>query len=86
MVKIVGVVIGVFVICWGLFFVLNFVYVLCKSCLLIFEEVVLVVKWLYYVNSVLNLIIYVCMNKDFCLVFKKIFVFFCFYIVLGIWR
>lgn len=84
--KTVGAVIGAFVICWGPFFVLNLVYALCKSCSPIPEEAVLAVKWLHYVNSVLNPIIYACMNKDFRSAFKKILAFSCFYIVPGIRR
>lgn len=84
--KTVGAVIGAFVICWGPFFVLNLVYALCKSCSPIPEEAVLAAKWLHYVNSVLNPIIYACMNKDFRSAFKKILAFSCFYIVPGIRR
>ncbi|XP_022779389.1 tyramine receptor 1-like isoform X2 [Stylophora pistillata] len=84
--KTVGAVIGAFVICWGPFFVLNLVYALCKSCLPIPKEAVLAAKWLHYVNSVLNPIIYACMNKDFRSAFKRLLAFSCFYIVPGIRR
>ena len=78
--KTVGAVIGAFVICWGPFFVLNLIYALCKSCLPLPEESVLAAKWLHYVNSVLNPIIYACMNKEFRSAFKKILAFSCFFV------
>ena len=78
--KTVGAVIGAFVICWGPFFVLNLIYGLCISCLPLPEESVLAAKWLHYVNSVLNPIIYACMNKDFRSAFKKLLAFSCFFI------
>ena len=78
--KTVGAVIGAFVICWGPFFVLNLVYALCKSCSPIPQESVLATKWLHYVNSVLNPIIYSCMNKDFRSAFKKLLAFSCFFL------
>ena len=78
--KTVGAVIGAFVICWGPFFVLNLIYGLCQSCLPLPEESVLAAKWLHYVNSVLNPIIYACMNKDFRSAFKKLLAFSCFFI------
>lgn len=78
--KTVGVVIGAFVICWGPFFVLNLIYGLCESCSPLPEESVLAAKWLHYVNSVLNPIIYACMNKDFRSAFKKLLAFSCFFV------
>lgn len=78
--KTVGAVIGAFVICWGPFFVLNLIFGLCESCSPLPEESVLAAKWLHYVNSVLNPIIYACMNKDFRSAFKKLLAFSCFFI------
>lgn len=75
--KTVGVVIGAFVICWCPFFVLNLVYGLCKKCRPLPDESILVGKWMHYVNSVLNPIIYTCMNKDFRSAFKKLFLYIC---------
>ena len=70
--KTVGVLIGAFIVCWAPFFVLNLIYGLCKSCMPLPNESVLAAKWLHYVNSVLNPIIYACMNKDFRSAFKKL--------------
>ena len=78
--KTVAAVIGAFVICWGPFFVLNLIFGLCKSCSPLPEESVLAAKWLHYVNSVLNPIIYACMNKDFRAAFKKLLAFICFFL------
>jgi hypothetical protein len=75
--KTVGVVIGAFVICWCPFFVLNLVYGLCKSCRPLPSESILVGKWMHYVNSVLNPLIYTCMNKDFRSAFKKLLLYIC---------
>lgn len=75
--KTVGAVIGAFVICWGPFFVLNLIFALCESCSPLPEESVVAAKWLHYVNSVLNPIIYACMNKDFRSAFKKLLSFSC---------
>lgn len=57
------VVIGGFVICWLLFFVVVLLVVNSgRFNLVIFVNVVNVVKWLEYFNSCLNLIIYICLN------------------------
>ena len=78
--KTVAVVIGAFVVCWGPFFVLNLIYALCKMCSPLPEESVLTAKWLHYVNSVLNPIIYACMNKEFRSAFKKLLAYCCLFI------
>lgn len=75
--KTIGVVIGAFVICWCPFFVLNLVYALCPRCLPLPSESILFTKWMHYVNSVLNPVIYACMNKDFRSAFKKIALYLC---------
>ena len=75
--KIVAVVIGAFLVCWCPFFVLNLVYALCVRCRPLPHESLLVAKWMHYVNSVLNPIIYACMNKDFRSAFKKLLTYSC---------
>ncbi|KAK3736745.1 hypothetical protein QZH41_006493 [Actinostola sp. cb2023] len=79
--KTVGVVIGAFIVCWCPFFVLNLVYGLCIKCRPIPNAAILVAKWMHYVNSVLNPIIYACMNKDFRSAFKKILVYICAFVM-----
>lgn len=78
--KTVAAVIGAFVVCWAPFFILNLIYALCESCRPLPKESVLAAKWLHYVNSVLNPIIYACMNKDFQTAFKKLLAFSCFFV------
>lgn len=63
--KTIGVVIGSFAICWTPFFCLNLLHGLCKECQPIPSEAILVSKWMHYGNSVLNPIIYACMNREF---------------------
>lgn len=68
--KVLGVVIGAFIVCWSPFFALNLIYYICKcppSPL-----TVSIAKWMHYVNSMLNPIIYGVMNKDFRSAFKKL--------------
>lgn len=67
-----GVVIGVFIVCWFFFFVFNLNYYIC-CCLFLFF-IVFVVKWMYYGNFMFNLFIYGLMNKDFRYVFRKLFI------------
>lgn len=74
MVKSLGVVIGVFVICWFFFFLILFLYYYCVFCVRDIDSIlviILVVKWLYYLNSCLNFIIYVFFNFIFKLVFRN---------------
>lgn len=66
-VKMLVVVMGVFVISWGFFFIINMVWGFCMLCIII--EVVVVIKWMYYINFLFNFIVYVCMNKEFWKVF-----------------
>ncbi|EDO48690.1 predicted protein, partial [Nematostella vectensis] len=59
-----AIVIGAFILCWGPFFVLNVVVMICKndcSYGVAFE----VIKWLQYACSCINPIIYTVRNKEF---------------------
>lgn len=69
-VKMLGVVIGVFIVCWFFFFVFNLNYYICYC--FFFFLVVLVIKWMYFGNFMFNLFIYGVMNKDFRFVFKRL--------------
>lgn len=60
-VKIILVVIGVFVVCWFLFFVIVVGYVIDKN-FIYFMEVFNMFKWMEYLNLCLNFVIYICMN------------------------
>lgn len=78
-VKMFVIVMGVFFVCWLFYIISLLVLNFCVIC--IFGKIVEVVKWLYYFNLVVNLIIYILFNWYFWVVFWRIF---CWY-VLG-WR
>lgn len=68
------VVIGVFVVVWLLFFVMLFVMIYCKMCKIDYVIMVFFIKWMYYSGFMVNLIIYIYCNCDFCYVFVKILI------------
>ena len=70
--KTIAVVIGGFAICWTPFFCLNLLYGLCQRCQPIPSEAIIVSKWMHYGNSVLNPIIYACMNREFRIGFRML--------------
>lgn len=64
-----GIIMGVFLLCWMPFFVVNLVEAFCKCVpILMFK----ILTWLGYVNSCLNPIIYSIFNKEFRNAFRKI--------------
>ena len=63
-IKMIVTVIFAFTICWCPFFLLNLTFGLCPSCI-IPAYMITISKLLHYSNSVLNPIIYACMNKEF---------------------
>lgn len=65
-----GVIMGVFLICWVPFFCVNIVASFCKTCIppIVFKFL----TWLGYSNSAFNPIIYSIFNLDFRLAFQKI--------------
>ncbi|KAK3736754.1 hypothetical protein QZH41_018482 [Actinostola sp. cb2023] len=69
--KTLGVVMGAFLFCWLPFFLVNVIYAVCRTCFIDMEAIMLT-KWLHYLNSVLNPIIYSCLNRDFRNAFKKL--------------
>ncbi|XP_031787010.1 dopamine receptor 1 isoform X4 [Nasonia vitripennis] len=66
----VGVIMGVFLICWVPFFCVNIVAAFCKTCIpdLAFQ----ILTWLGYSNSAFNPIIYSIFNTEFREAFKRI--------------
>ncbi|XP_041980036.1 octopamine receptor [Aricia agestis] len=66
-----GIIMGVFVVCWLPFFVLYLVIPFCSSCCLS-NKFINFVTWLGYVNSALNPLIYTIFNMDFRRAFKKL--------------
>ncbi|XP_043460729.1 dopamine receptor 1-like isoform X3 [Leptopilina heterotoma] len=66
----VGVIMGVFLICWVPFFCVNIVAAFCKTC--IPDRAFQVLTWLGYSNSAFNPIIYSIFNTEFREAFKRI--------------
>ncbi|KAL0860926.1 hypothetical protein ABMA27_009458 [Loxostege sticticalis] len=66
----VGIIMGVFLLCWVPFFSVNIVAAFCKTCIpdLAFK----ILTWLGYSNSAFNPIIYSIFNTEFREAFKKI--------------
>lgn len=63
--KTLGIVMGVFIVCWLPFFVTNLISGFCSSCLQEAEFVQDITTWLGWINSGMNPVIYACMSKDF---------------------
>ncbi len=68
-----GIVMGVFFICWVPFFVANVLFGLCHiNCVPHAEIIFPIFTWLGYINSGMNPIIYACSMRDFRRAFTKI--------------
>ena len=63
--RVLGVIMGVFVVCWLPFFLMYAIVPFCANCTPPSRRVVDFVTWLGYVNSSFNPIIYTIFNKDF---------------------
>lgn len=63
--KTLGIVMGVFVVCWLPFFVVNLLSGFCIECIWHEEIVSAVVTWLGWINSSMNPVIYACWSRDF---------------------
>lgn len=64
--KTLGIVVGVFILCWLPFFVINILIALCdESFSKHFERIMSVVTWLGWLNSAMNPVIYACWSRDF---------------------
>ncbi|XP_046662882.1 dopamine receptor 2 [Homalodisca vitripennis] len=63
--KTLGIVMGVFIVCWLPFFVVNLLSGFCLHCIWQEELVTAIVNWLGWINSGMNPVIYACWSKDF---------------------
>lgn len=66
-----GIVMGVFVVCWLPFFVMYVILPFCSKCCPS-KRLTNFITWLGYINSVLNPIIYTIFNLDFRCAFRRI--------------
>ncbi|XP_049541862.1 dopamine receptor 2-like [Anopheles darlingi] len=70
--KTLGIVMGVFIVCWLPFFVVNLLSGFCMHCIAHEEIVSAVVTWLGWINSSMNPVIYACWSRDFRRAFVRI--------------
>ena len=66
----IGIIMGVFLLCWTPFFIVNVVAGFCKEC--VPPTTFQVLTWLGYSNSAFNPIIYTIFNKEFRKAFKRV--------------
>ncbi|KAJ9575273.1 hypothetical protein L9F63_017814 [Diploptera punctata] len=66
-----GIIMGVFVVCWLPFFLMYVIVPFCDSCCPS-DKLIHFITWLGYINSALNPIIYTIFNMDFRRAFKKL--------------
>lgn len=71
--KMLGIVVGAFVLCWGPFFAVVLLYAVCPACPN-FYGLVPTSKWLHYANSTLNPIIYMFFTRTFRSAFRRLLV------------
>lgn len=71
--KVIGVVIGGFLVCWAPVLLTNLVLVYCSSCLASFPMIAAyVMKLLQYTSSALNPYVYTCLNSEFRIAVKRL--------------
>ena len=71
--KTLGIVVGVFVLCWLPFFITNLIKGICSVfCSIDLDSIYQIVTWLGWLNSGMNPVIYACWSKDFRRAFKKL--------------
>lgn len=71
--KVIGIVVGAFLVCWAPFLLTNLAINNCQKCIMSFPvEGVYTLKLLQYTSSALNPYIYTCLNSDFRLAVKRL--------------
>lgn len=71
-VKVLGIILGCFTICWTPFFVMYVVIQFCQTCT-INPHIEMFITWLGYSNSAMNPIIYTVFNRDYQIALKRLF-------------
>ncbi|CAI4223719.1 unnamed protein product [Auanema sp. JU1783] len=71
-VKVLGIILGCFTVCWTPFFVMYVLVQFCKSCSPN-PHIEMFITWLGYSNSAMNPIIYTVFNRDYQIALKKLF-------------
>lgn len=66
-----GIIMGVFVVCWLPFFLMYVIVPFCPSCCPS-RRLINFITWLGYLNSALNPVIYTIFNMDFRRAFRKL--------------
>ncbi|XP_015208617.2 5-hydroxytryptamine receptor 1B [Lepisosteus oculatus] len=74
--KTLGIILGVYIICWLPFFILTLLVPICATCTF-YPELFDFFTWLGYLNSLINPIIYTMSNEDFKQAFQKLIRFRC---------
>ena len=70
-IKTLGILMGLFIICWLPFFLMYIIVPFCPSCAPP-AHVVSLITWLGYINSFINPCVYAFLNRDFRMAFSKI--------------
>ncbi|KAK0397272.1 hypothetical protein QR680_002058 [Steinernema hermaphroditum] len=71
-VRVLGIILGCFTICWTPFFIMYVVVQFCSNCA-VNHHIEMFITWLGYSNSAMNPIIYTVFNRDYQIALKRLF-------------